>query len=141
MDNKLYVGNLSFGTSEEDLKTLFSQAGVVTSVQVIKDRDSGRSKGFAFVEMESPNDAQQAITKFHGQMFQERALTVNIARPREDRPAGGGRSGGFGGGGRSGGFGGGGRSGGFGGGDRGRSGGFGGDRGDRGGDRGGRRSW
>ncbi|MFZ1794866.1 MAG: RNA-binding protein, partial [Anaerolineae bacterium] len=90
MENKLYVGNLSYGTTEEDLKTLFSQAGAVKSVQVIKDRDSGRSKGFAFVEMESPNDAQQAITKFNGANYQERALTVNIARPREERPAGGG---------------------------------------------------
>lgn len=134
MENKLYVGNLSYGTTEEDLKTLFSQAGAVKSVQVIKDRDSGRSKGFAFVEMESPNDAQQAIAKFHGQPFQERALTVNVARPREERPAGGGFGGE-----RRGGFGGGERRGGFGGGDR--RGGFGGGRDDRGGDRGGRRNW
>jgi RNA recognition motif-containing protein len=91
MENKLYVGNLSYSTTEEDLQTLFAQAGTVTSVTVIKDRDTGRSKGFGFVEMASQADAQKAISMFNGQSFQERTLTVNQARPREER---GGRGGG-----------------------------------------------
>jgi RNA recognition motif-containing protein len=130
MESKLYVGNLSYSTTEDDLRQLFSQAGNVKSVSVIKDRDTGRSKGFAFVEMGSDEDAQKAISQFNGQTFQDRSLKVNVARPREDRPRGGGFGGPRGGGG--GGFGGPRGGGGFGGG--------GGDRG--GGDRGGRgRSW
>lgn len=86
MDNKLYVGNLSYSTTEDDLHTLFSDAGSVQSVAVIKDRDSGRSKGFGFVEMASDADAQKAIDLFHGTEYQGRPLTVNVARPREDRP-------------------------------------------------------
>ncbi len=86
MDNKLYVGNLSYSTTEDDLHTLFSDAGSVQSVAVIKDRDSGRSKGFGFVEMSSDDDAQKAIDLFHGTDYQGRPLTVNVARPREDRP-------------------------------------------------------
>lgn len=96
MESKLYVGNLSYSTTEDDLRQLFSQAGNVKSVSVIKDRDTGRSKGFAFVEMASDDDAQKAISQFNGQSFQDRSLKVNVARPREDRPRGGG-GGGFGG--------------------------------------------
>jgi hypothetical protein len=94
METKLYVGNLSYSTTEEDLRTLFAQAGTVTTVTMIKDRDTGRSKGFAFVEMGTQVEAQQAISRFNGQQLQDRALTVNLARPREERPRGGG--GGFG---------------------------------------------
>lgn len=86
MENKLYVGNLSFGTTNEDLELLFTQAGQVKSVNLIKDRESGRSRGFAFVEMDSDEAAQEAISQFHGIHFQGRQITVNIARPREDRP-------------------------------------------------------
>src|SRR5512137_2384919 len=94
MDVKLYVGNLSYTTSEDDLRTLFAQAGTVASVAVIKDRDTGQSKGFAFVEMSTQAEAQKAISQFNGQNLGDRALTVNIARPREDRGGfGGGRSG------------------------------------------------
>jgi RNA recognition motif-containing protein len=80
---------LPYTTTEDELRTLFSQAGTVASVALIKDRDSGRSKGFAFVEMTNQSEAQQAITKFNGFMLQERALTVNLARPREERSGGG----------------------------------------------------
>ncbi|HET9908498.1 MAG TPA: RNA-binding protein [Anaerolineales bacterium] len=93
MEAKLYVGNLPFSTGDADLQNLFAQAGNVKSAQVIKDRASGRSKGFGFVEMSSPDEAQGAITMFHGKDFNGRALTVNLARPREERP-GGFRSGG-----------------------------------------------
>lgn len=121
MESKLYVGNLPYSTTEEDLREIFSQAGAVQSVALIKDRDSGRSKGFGFVEMETQADAQAAISKFNNYEFQGRNLTVNIARPREDRAGGAGGGGGF----RSGGSGGGGgsrpRGGGGGGGDRDRS--------------------
>jgi len=103
MESKLYVGNLSYSTTEDELRTLFGQAGTVVSATIIKDRDTGRSKGFAFVEMGSQEEAQEAIRKFHGMSVNTRELTVNIARPKEDRPRGGG---GFGGGDR-GGFGGG----------------------------------
>jgi RNA recognition motif-containing protein len=92
MENKLYVGNLSYNTTEDALRDLFAQAGEVTSVAVIKDRDTGRSKGFAFVEMGNQSDAQKAISMFNGYSLDERALTVNIARPREERgprPGGG----------------------------------------------------
>jgi RNA recognition motif-containing protein len=108
MDSKLYVGNLPYATTEDDLRTMFAKAGTVTSVSVIKDRDTGRSKGFAFIEMATQAEAQQAINQLNGQKLGDRQLTVSIARPREDRGPGGGGGGGFGGGGRGGGFGGGG---------------------------------
>ena len=88
MEAKLYVGNLPFTVGDADLQSLFAQAGTVKSAQVIKDRSSGRSKGFGFVEMSSPDEAQGAITMFHGKDFNGRALTVNLARPREERPGG-----------------------------------------------------
>ena len=91
--SKIYVGNLPFTTGDGDLQSLFSQAGAVKSAQVIKDRASGRSKGFGFVEMSSQEEAEKAISMFHGKDFSGRALTVNLARPREERP-GGFRSGG-----------------------------------------------
>ncbi len=94
MEAKLYVGNLPYNTVDADLQSLFSQAGTVKSAQVIKDRQSGRSKGFGFVEMSSAEEAQSAITMFHGKDYSGRPLTVNIARPREDRPGGGGGGGG-----------------------------------------------
>ena len=94
MEYKLYVGNLSYTTSETDLQTLFAQAGAVKSVALIKDRDSGRSKGFAFVEMETQADMQNAISMFNGKDFQDRALSVSIARPREERSGSGGGFGG-----------------------------------------------
>jgi RNA recognition motif-containing protein len=90
MEAKLYVGNLPFTTGDADLQDLFAKAGTVKSAQVIKDRASGRSKGFGFVEMSSEEEAQNAITMFHGKDFSGRPLTVNLARPREERPAGGG---------------------------------------------------
>jgi RNA recognition motif-containing protein len=102
METKLYVGNLSYGTTEEDLRTLFAQAGTVATVDLIKDRDTGRSKGFAFVQMSSQAEAEQAIKLFNSYELDGRALKVNPARPKEERSFGGG---------------------GYGGGDRGRSGG------------------
>ena len=93
MEAKLYVGNLPYTTVDTDLQTLFSQAGTVKSAQVIRDRASGRSKGFGFVEMSSSDEAQSAITMFHGKDYSGRPLTVNLARPREDRPGGGGGGG------------------------------------------------
>ena len=97
MEYKLYVGNLSYTTSETDLQTLFAEAGAVKSVALIKDRDSGRSKGFAFVEMENQKDMQNAISMFNGKEFQDRALAVSGARPREERSGGGfGGGGGYG---------------------------------------------
>ena len=95
MNNKLYVGNLPYDTTEDDLRALFSQAGSVTTVDLIKDRDTGRSKGFAFVEMGSQSEAEQAIKQFNGASLGNRELKVNIARPREERsPSGyGNRSG------------------------------------------------
>jgi RNA recognition motif-containing protein len=95
MEAKLYVGNLPYTTVDADLQNLFSQAGTVKSAQVIRDRASGRSKGFGFVEMSSSEEAQSAITMFHGKDYSGRPLTVNLARPREDRPGGGGGGGGF----------------------------------------------
>ena len=89
MEYKLYVGNLSYTTTEPDLQTLFAQAGAVKSVALIKDRDSGRSKGFAFVEMETQADMQNAISMFNGKDFQGRDMSVSIARPREERGGGG----------------------------------------------------
>jgi len=88
MDNKLYVGNLAYSTNESRLQTLFGQAGTVTSVQIIKDRETGRSKGFGFVEMSSEEEAQKAISLLNGKEIDGRELRVNVARPREDRPAG-----------------------------------------------------
>lgn len=90
MQNKLYVGNLSYATTEEELRDLFSGAGSVTSVALIKDRETGRSKGFAFVEMSSESEAQAAINQFNGYQFGERDLRVSIARPKEETGRGGG---------------------------------------------------
>ena len=115
MGTKLYVGNLSFNTTENELQELFSQAGAVQEVTLMQDKFTGKSRGFAFVTMGSEADAQNAITKFNGQTIEGRPLTVNEARPREARPPGGGGGGrGYGGGGGGGGYGGGG--GGYGGG-------------------------
>lgn len=90
MDVKLYVGNLSYSTTEDDLRSLFAQAGAVASVALIKDRDTGKSKGFAFVEMATQAEAQKAITMFNAFKMEDRSLVVNLARPREERPGGGG---------------------------------------------------
>jgi RNA recognition motif-containing protein len=109
---KLYVGNLAFQTSSEDLQQLFSQAGTVESASVVEDRETGRSRGFGFVEMSSNEEGQKAIEQFNGKEVNGRSLNVNEAKPREDRGGGGGGRGG-GGGGRGGyGGGGGGRGGG-----------------------------
>jgi RNA recognition motif-containing protein len=137
MGNKLYVGNLSYNIRDEDLQQAFAQYGSVSSAKVMMDRDTGRSKGFGFVEMGSDPEAQAAINGMNGQALDGRAIVVNEARPREERPGGfgggGGRTGGGGGfgggggrtGGGGGGFGGGG-GGGYGGGGGGRTGGGGG---------------
>lgn len=85
MESKLYVGNLSYSTTEEDLRTLFFQAGTVSSVALIKDRETGQPKGFAFVEMGSQAEAQKAISMFNGFNLGERELRVSLARPREER--------------------------------------------------------
>jgi len=129
MGKKLYVGNLPFSATDQTLLDTFSQCGTVESAKIITDRDTGRSKGFGFVEMSSDEEAASAISRFNGADFEGRPLTVNEARPMAPREGGGGRGGFGGGGGGRGGFGGGGR-GGFGGG---------GGRGGRGGDRGGNR--
>jgi len=92
METKLYVGNLSYDSTEEDLRTLFAQAGTVTSVDLIKDRDTGRSKGFAFVQMSNQSEAEQAIKMFNGYDLEGRQLKVNPARPKEDSGYGGSRS-------------------------------------------------
>lgn len=89
MQSKLYVGNLPYSATEEELKTLFGQAGTVTSVAVIKDRETGRSKGFAFVEMSTADEAQKAISMLTGHMLGGRDLRVSIARPREEGGGGG----------------------------------------------------
>jgi RNA recognition motif-containing protein len=121
MGNKLYVGNLAYSVRDESLQQAFGQFGTVTSAKVMMDRETGRSKGFGFVEMASDAEAQAAINGMNGQALEGRAIVVNEARPREERPGGyGGGGGGYGGGGggRSGGgggYGGGGRSGGGGG--------------------------
>lgn len=115
MGKKLYCGNLSYGVSSSDLEELFSQYGTVESAQVITDRDTGRSKGFGFVEMSSDAEADAAIQGLNEQEHSGRPLTVNEARPREDRRGGGGGGGGGYGGGRGGGGGGGRRGGGGGG--------------------------
>lgn len=100
MDVKLYVGNLSYETTEQNLRELFMQAGAVASVALIKEPGTNRSKGFAFVEMSSQSEAQKAISMFNGYTLNERQLTVNIARPREERGGFGQRRGGSNGGGR-----------------------------------------
>ena len=122
LGRKLYCGNLSFSVSSSDLEQLFGQFGTVESAQVITDRDTGRSKGFGFVEMGSDAEAQAAITGLNEQEHEGRSLTVNEARPREERGGGGGYRGGGGGGygGGRGGYGGGGRGGSGGGGRGGR---------------------
>ena len=149
MSIRLYVGNLPFSVGDYDLEELFAQAGQVTSANIVTDRETGRSRGFGFVEMDSQEAADAAIQRFNGYEMNGRAMTVNEARPRESRGGGGGGFGGGGGGGRGGGgFGGGGGGGrggggggrGGGGGGGGRGGGFGGGRGGGGGgDRGGNR--
>jgi RNA recognition motif-containing protein len=88
MDVKLYVGNLSYATTEDDLKTLFTKAGQVTSVALITDRDSGNSKGFAFVEMSTQVEVEQAISTLNGFNLADRELRVNLAKPRQDRGRG-----------------------------------------------------
>ena len=85
MESKLYVGNLSYSTTEDDLRNLFLQAGTVTSVALIKDRDSGQSKGFAFVEMSNQVEAEKAISMLNGHNMGDRELRVSLARPREER--------------------------------------------------------
>ena len=89
MESKLYVGNLSYSTTEEDLKTLFAQAGTVSSVALIKDRDSGQSKGFAFIEMSTQVEAEKAISTFNGYQMGDRELKVSLARPKEETGRGG----------------------------------------------------
>ena len=133
MQSKLYVGNLSFSTTEDSLRATFSPFGEVARVTIVTDRDTGRSRGFGFVEMATDAAAQSAIEGLDGSTVDGRAIQVNVARPKEDRPR-------FGGGGGGGGFGGGGGGGGFGGGG-GRGGPRGGDRGGRGGGGGGRDRW
>ena len=108
MTTKLFVGNLSFRTTSEDLRAAFARIGTVESASVIEDRETGRSRGFAFVEMASADEAQAAINEFHGKEVDGRSLTVNEAKPRENRAGGGGYGGGGGRGG--GGYGGGGGS-------------------------------
>lgn len=111
MSTKLYVGNLSFNTSNEDLQELFGQSGTVESVNIVEDRDTGRSRGFGFVEMSSAEEGKTAIEQLNGKEVDGRSLTVNEARPREERSGGGGNRGGGG----RGGYGGGGNRGGGGG--------------------------
>lgn len=116
MGNKLYVGNLAYSVRDDSLQQAFSQFGTVTSAKVMMDRETGRSKGFGFVEMGSDAEAQSAINGMNGQALEGRAVVVNEARPREERPGGfgggGGSRGGYGGGGGGGGgYGGGGNSG------------------------------
>jgi RNA recognition motif-containing protein len=96
MEVKLYVGNLSYTTTEADLQTLFAKAGQVASVALIKDRDTGNSKGFAFVEMTTQAEAQKAVSMLNGFNLENRELKVNLAKPKEERSGGLGRSSGFG---------------------------------------------
>jgi RNA recognition motif-containing protein len=139
MNTKMYVGNLSYDATDSDIRELFEAHGTVSDVFIVKDRESGRPRGFAFVSMGTPEEMNAAIEAVNGEEFLGRALTINEARPREERPQGGGGGGG------RGGFGGGGRGGFNRGGDRGGRGGDRGDRGGRGGfdrgDRGGRDSY
>jgi RNA recognition motif-containing protein len=90
METKLFVGNLSYTTTGEDLRALFTQAGAVTSVDLIMDRETGRSKGFAFIEMGSQSDVENSIRLFNGYTLGNREIKVSIAKPREERPRGGG---------------------------------------------------
>ena len=99
MSTKLYVGNLSFDTSSQDLETMFAEAGTVQSASIVEDRDTGRSRGFGFVEMSSKEEAQAAISSFDGKDLDGRNIKVNEAKPRENRSGGGG--GGYGGGGNN----------------------------------------
>lgn len=122
MSTKLYVGNLSFRVTSEDLHEYFAQAGSVESANVVFDRETGRSRGFGFVEMTSEDDANSAISQFNGQEYDGRNMVVNEARPRENGGGGGGGRGGYGGGG-GGNRGGGGGRGGYGGGGGNRGGG------------------
>jgi RNA recognition motif-containing protein len=133
MGKKLYVGNLSYSVDSSELEKLFSAHGTVSSAQIISDRETGRSKGFGFVEMNSDDEATAAIAALNGQEYQGRTLTVNEARPREERSGGfgGGGGGGYGGGGGGRSAGGGGYGGGGGGGGRGGGGRERGSRGDR----------
>src|ERR1035441_2406972 len=108
MSNKLFVGNLSFNTTENDLQDAFAAHGTVLETNLMVDKMSGRPRGFAFVTMSTPEEAQKAIEAMNGATMDGRALTVNVARPREERPGGGGGGGG----GRRGGYGGGGGGGG-----------------------------
>ena len=85
MESKLYVGNLSYDTTEDSVRTLFAKAGTVVSVDIIKDRDTGRMKGFAFVTMNSDEEAQNAIKILNEKMLDDRAIKVNVAKPREER--------------------------------------------------------
>ncbi len=94
MNNRLYVGNLAYSTTEDDLRELFAEAGTINAVDLIKDRNTGQPKGFAFVEMSSRDEAQTAIEMFHGKALNERELTVNIAKPRKERRSFGDRRGG-----------------------------------------------
>lgn len=102
MGKKLYVGNLSFSVDSDQLAGVFAEFGNVESANVITDRETGRSKGFAFVEMSADSEAQAAIEKLNGMEFSGRAMNVSEAKPQEKRPGGGGGRGGFGGGGRGG---------------------------------------
>lgn len=86
MENKLYVGNLSFDTTEDGLRNKFAEAGTVVTVDMIKDRDTGRMKGFAFVTMTNQEEAENAIRMLNGKMLDNREIKVNLARPREERP-------------------------------------------------------
>jgi len=88
MATKLFVGKLSFNTTDESLQALFAQYGKVVSVHIATDRDTNQSRGFAFVEMESQEDAQKAINELDGKPFEDRTIVVNVARPKEDRPQG-----------------------------------------------------
>lgn len=94
MTKKLYVGNLPYNTTEDQIRTLFSQAGEVAEISLITDRETGRPKGFGFVEMATEEGSQEAIKRFNGSSLGDRSLTVNEARPREDRSSGGGSGGG-----------------------------------------------
>ncbi len=96
MGTKLYVGNLSYQTTEDDLRQLFGGAGEVVSAAIVNDRETGRSKGFAFVEMSNEEEATKAQQMFNGQTLQDRTLKVDLARPREDRGPGGGGGGSYG---------------------------------------------
>jgi len=86
MESKLYVGNLSYETTEDGLRTMFAKAGTVVTVDMIKDRDTGRPKGFAFITMNNQEEAEGAIKMLNEKMLDDRAIRVNIARPREERP-------------------------------------------------------